>query len=146
MQKRNIYRQNLFFFFKLGIVQPKLNNKFPTYLTQAALEQVTILIYFTSFLHKTFGNNGHPSSLELKLGPQSSLSLMLYVCERERDQKITQVRSYCLYSSFNILLGFRKFFQPPSKRKTEKGKKILRNIKQTGQRLKQAIFPYQVIT
>ena len=56
-------------FFKLGIVQPKLNNKFPTYLTQAALEHVTILIYFTSFLHKTFGNNGHPSSLELKLGP-----------------------------------------------------------------------------
>ena len=56
-------------FFKLGIVQPKLNNKFPTYLTQAALEQVTILIYFTSFLYKTFGNNGHPSSLELKLGP-----------------------------------------------------------------------------
>ena len=56
-------------FFKLGIVQPKLNNKFPTYLTQAALEHVTILIYFNSFLHKTFGNNGHPSSLELKLGP-----------------------------------------------------------------------------
>ena len=57
-------------FFKLGIVQPKLNNKFPTYLTQAALEHVTILIYFTSFLHKTYGNNGHPSTLEqLKLGP-----------------------------------------------------------------------------
>ena len=49
-----------------------LNNKFPTYLTQAALEHVTILIYFTSFLHKTYGDNGHPSSLEqqlLKLGP-----------------------------------------------------------------------------
>ena len=59
-----------YYFFKLGIVQPKLNNKFPTYLTQAALEHVTILIYFTSFLHKTYGNNGHPSTLEqLKLGP-----------------------------------------------------------------------------
>ena len=68
------------------------------------------------------------------------------MCVRERDQKITQVRSYCFYPSFNILLGFRKFFQPPSKTKTEKGNKTLRNIKQTGQRLKQAIFPYQVIT
>ena len=32
-------------FFKLGIVQPKLNNKFPSYVTQAALKNVTILIY-----------------------------------------------------------------------------------------------------
>ena len=71
---------------------------------------------------------------------------MLYVRERERDQKITQVRSYCLYPSFNILLGFRKFFQPPSKMRTEKANKTLRNIKQTGKRLKYAIFPYHVIT
>ena len=92
-------------FLKLGIVQPKLNNKFPSYLTQAALENVTILIYFASFLHKTYGNNGHPSSLkQLKLGPILVHFKFDVVCVRERDQKITQVRSYCLHPSFNILL------------------------------------------
>lgn len=40
----------------------------------------------------------------------------------ERDQEIIQVRSYCSYPSCNNLFGFRKIFQPPSKRKTEKGK------------------------
>ena len=144
--KNELYIGKIYcFFLRLGIVQPKLNNKFPSYLTQAALENVTILIYFASFLPKTYGNNGHLSSLkQLKLGPILAHFKFDVVCEgereRERDQKITQVRSYCLYPSFNILLGYRKFFQPPSKRKTEKGNKTLRNIKQTGKRLKTQSF------
>ena len=75
-----------FIFFKLGIVHPKLNTKFPSYLTQAALENVTILIYFASFLHKTYGNNGHPSSLkQLKLGPILVHFKFDVVSERERE-------------------------------------------------------------
>ena len=62
--------------------------------TSAALENVTILIYFASFLPKTYGNNGHPSSLkQLKLGPILVHFKFDVVCEgereRERDQKIT---------------------------------------------------------
>ena len=110
--KNELYIGKIYcFFLRLGIVQPKLNNKFPSYLTQAALENVTILIYFASFLPKTYGNNGHLSSLkQLKLGPILAHFKFDVVCEgereRERDQKITQVRSYCLYPSFNILLGY----------------------------------------
>ena len=76
------------FFLRLGIVQPKLNNKFPSYLTQAALENVTILIYFASFLPKTYGNNGHLSSLkQLKLGPILAHFKFDVVCEGERERE-----------------------------------------------------------
>ena len=50
--RNELYIYQIYFFLKLGIVHPKLNTKFPSYLTQAALENVTILIYFALFLHK----------------------------------------------------------------------------------------------
>ena len=90
-------------FLKLGIVQPKLNNKFPSYLTQAALENVTILIYFASFLHKTYGNNGHPSSLkQLKLGPILVHFKFDVVCVhvRERERSKNNSGQELLFTSF----------------------------------------------
>ena len=84
--RNELYIYQIYFFFKLGIVHPKLNTKFPSYLTQAALENVTILIYFAFFLHKTYGNNGHPSSLkQLKLGPILVHFKFDVVSERERE-------------------------------------------------------------